>query len=220
MEENDAVNFEHRKPLMLLGLRNGDIIEVDLECEYENEPQDEYSDDDHEGPSQDIELVKVQFHCRLLLRNHSMQSSGEKFDLIDHNRQKKLHIAVHPKETLMATIGSDKNLCFWDTYEHRIVEKKELQTQPTCLKWSNDSEGTFLVVGFITGVLDIYQLTEVKTVYDKSANSSRLPSGRNQEATDLEGQPHQGREHQDRSAQHRVLQQQRFHGGQLRQPED
>lgn len=174
MEEHDGVNFEKRKPLMLLGLRNGDIVEVDLECEYENEPQEEYSDDEHEAPSGDIELVKVQFYPRLLLRNHSMQSTGEKFDLIEHNKQKKLQIAVHPKETLMATIGSDKSLCFWDTYEHRIVEKKELQTQPTFLKWSNDSEGTFLVVGFITGVLDIYQLTEVKAVYDKSAEYSRL----------------------------------------------
>jgi WD40 repeat protein len=172
MEDQDPVNFQNRKPLMLLGLRNGDIIEVDLECEYDNEPQEDYSEEDNEAPSKDIELAKVNFNARLLLRNHSMQSSGDKFDLIEHNKQKKLHIAVHPKETLMATIGSDKNLCFWDTYEHRIVEKKELQTQPTCLKWSNDSEGTFLVVGFITGVLDIYQLTEVKTVYDKSANSS------------------------------------------------
>lgn len=156
---------------MLLGIRTGDILEVELECKYVAQDRDDGSEVDPEFQDYEEELESITFNCNLLYRNHSMQCGNEKFELSEHNKQKKLQIAVHPIRPVLATIGSDRFLCFWNSFEHSLLEKRDQTSQPTCIKWSND--GQFLVVGYANGTLGVLQYLNVGSQNDASMTTSR-----------------------------------------------
>ena len=64
--------------------------------------------------------------------------------------QKKVNIALHPINSIMASVGDDETLRMWDISKHSIIVSKNLGTQATCLSFSPD--GSFLAVGLINGV--------------------------------------------------------------------
>lgn len=67
-----------------------------------------------------------------------------------NQNQKKVSIALHPVNTILASVGDDETLRMWDISKHSIIVSKNLGTQATCLAFSPD--GTYLAVGLINGV--------------------------------------------------------------------
>lgn len=123
------------------------------------------------------ELESIECHPKLLLRNHAVQKVSDKYDRIETFNSKRVLFSIHPTKALMASVGADKFLCIWDTHNHKMPERIELVTQPTCVKWNND--GTLLFVGLLTGNLIVYQLSDAqmggtRTTYDKTRQTSKF----------------------------------------------
>ena len=64
--------------------------------------------------------------------------------------QKKVFIAIHPINAILASVGDDETLRMWDITKHQIMIAKNLGTQATCLSFSPD--GSYLGVGLVNGV--------------------------------------------------------------------
>ena len=58
---------------------------------------------------------------------------------------------MNPLYAIMASVGDDETLRFWDINKKQIVMSKNLGTQATSLAFSPD--GTSLIIGLINGVL-------------------------------------------------------------------
>jgi WD40 repeat protein len=58
---------------------------------------------------------------------------------------------MNPLFAVMASVGDDETLRFWDINKKQLIVSKCLGTQATSLAFSPD--GTFLIVGLINGVL-------------------------------------------------------------------
>lgn len=63
---------------------------------------------------------------------------------------KKVAIALHPINSVMASVGDDETLRIWDMAKHQIIVSKNLGTMASCLSFSPD--GSFLAVGLVNGV--------------------------------------------------------------------
>jgi WD40 repeat protein len=57
--------------------------------------------------------------------------------------------------TIFVSIGPDNTLFFWDFFTHQPILSKELSKEPTCIKFSNNSD--YLAIGFRDGELLVYR---------------------------------------------------------------
>ena len=62
---------------------------------------------------------------------------------------------MNPLYAVMASVGDDETLRFWDINKKQLIICKCLGTQATCLAFSPD--GTYLTIGLINGVLLILE---------------------------------------------------------------
>lgn len=117
---------------LLVGTRNGDILNIEI----------------------DLSEKVIQFKPTVISKNHSTQTqvSTAKVD-------KFLRIALHPKLSIMASVGRDKTLYIWNIEEHCIMDRYFLSSTSlvTCLKYNPD--GTILCVGYSDGTMKLYQST-------------------------------------------------------------
>lgn len=65
--------------------------------------------------------------------------------------QKKTFVAVYPLYPIMASVGDDETLRFWDLQKKQLILSKSLGTQASSLAFSPDS--SFLIVGLVNGVM-------------------------------------------------------------------
>jgi WD40 repeat protein len=158
---------EDQNPKLLVGTRNGNIIEFEMNVVYtKNSDYEENMDLSPEDSPDDLyEVESITFKSNLLQRNHAAQGNDQPYNSLDHFNQKRLLMSVHPKESYMATIGADKFLCLWDISTYVLVEKLDLLTTPTCVKWNND--GSILVIGQNNGTLAIYEFSTNNHGVDK-----------------------------------------------------
>jgi WD40 repeat protein len=142
---------------LLIGTRNGDILEVKLEPTIIDTLDDE---SETEGVGNDpldnqliIEKIDYEWNNELLARNHSVQlpiNSNRPFDSLKH---KKVNIALHPELSIMVTSGSDQQIFFWDTEDYKPFYSNSYRKTPTCIKFTPD--GNLLVIGFEHGAIEI-----------------------------------------------------------------
>lgn len=125
---------------LLVGSRNGDIINMDIDI----------SGDDY------------QFNPTVISKNHSTQTQ-EGSSVVD----KFLRIALHPKLSIMASIGRDKSLYIWNIEDNVIMDRYFLSStsQITCLKYNQD--GTMLCLGYSDGTTRLYQSTVTEIEYKR-----------------------------------------------------
>ena len=170
---------------MLIGTRNGDILEIDLLPELKglagarSEITSISSKSNYREMSQPStirnrkeKISDIKFDVNLLLRNHSIQMAINANNTTEYFLHKKVHMSAHPTMNVLVTIGNDKMLCLWNTTNMELMDRINLGVVPTCVKWSPD--GTLLVVGFFTGILKIYESKAVKTVYGRYKNSKGI----------------------------------------------
>jgi WD40 repeat protein len=58
---------------------------------------------------------------------------------------------VNPELPVLASVGDDETLRFWDLIKKQIIVSKYLGTQATAIAYS--PEGSFLVIGLINGIM-------------------------------------------------------------------
>lgn len=137
-------------------------MQLTLNVAYHKPAADDDSQEEPLAYEEGREIDKIHCEHEVLLSNHAVQRIGsDKYDRIEFFNSKRLLFAMHPAKPLMATVGADMYLYLWDTFACRMYEKRDLKSQPTCIKWNND--GTLLVVGFINGNIVIYQLSSPQT---------------------------------------------------------
>lgn len=92
---------------------------------------------------------------------------------ISHN-QKKTFAAVYPLYPIMASVGDDETLRFWDMEKKQLILSKSLGTQASCLAFSPDS--SFLVVGLINGVMLVLESKIEKLNFGSYLEEYTLPA--------------------------------------------
>lgn len=165
---------------MLIGTRNGDILEIDMEVEYqENKISEPRSSMLSSQRSISVEarqrrrISTINFDAKILLRNHAVQIPINQNNASEYFLHKKVHMAAHPKMNILVTIGNDKMLCLWHTSNMELIHGTNLGVVPTYVKWNQD--GTLLVVGFHNGNVKIFESKASKTVYGRHGNSNSWP---------------------------------------------
>lgn len=61
-----------------------------------------------------------------------------------------MHCVINPNYPILASVGDDETLRFWDLVKKQIIVSKYLGVQATSVAYS--PEGSFLVVGLINGI--------------------------------------------------------------------
>lgn len=126
---------------LIVGTRSGEIFELVVTC-YSNNT----------------------FKCKeySIAKNHSSQVVNNLEDPKAGNRL--LKVAMHPKIDIMATIGRDRIVCFWDLRRNQIIDRNFLSamTTATCIKYSPD--GSLLLIGYMDGSIKVFesQITELE----------------------------------------------------------
>lgn len=162
---------------MLIGTRNGDILEINMEAAFKETKASEARTSQvssQRSVSVDSRLRKkistIHFEARILLRNHAVQIPINQSNASEYFLHKKVHMAAHPKMNILVTIGNDKMLCLWHTSNMELIHRMNLGVVPTFVKWNQD--GTLLVVGFHNGNVKIFESKASKTVFGRHGNSN------------------------------------------------
>ena len=157
-KEDEAVFAERTSDIyLLIGTRNGDILEVKLLPTIVGTLNEEDENSEFVDPLDNqliIDKIDYEWNNELLARNHSVQlpiDSNRPFDSLKH---KKVNIALHPELSIMVTSGSDQQIFFWDTEEFKPFYSNSYRKTPTCIKFTPD--GQLLVIGFEHGAIEIY----------------------------------------------------------------
>jgi hypothetical protein len=153
------------KPLLLIGTRNGDIMEAAVSQTVTTKINlsvkekkvgiphtmslNELSDIDHSIDSSDQEeaptLTQIEkkkpaenemsLSFSLYMRNHSGTIPTH-----INNYKKRIFYTLHPLYNLMFTVGEDQNLCLWDIEKCELVTMKNLGVMLPALKLSQEGD--------------------------------------------------------------------------------
>ncbi|KAL4497254.1 hypothetical protein ABPG72_011189 [Tetrahymena utriculariae] len=178
-------------PIILIGTRNGDILEASFTLEYQGTKkqvnvqnkmsygeQSASSSESSSASSDEDEDIKnsnsrkgdhygqtesFKFSYEICMRNSSSQRFTSK------QNTKKLFFSLHPFENLMATVGEDQQLTLIDFEQNKLMISKNLEEGvPTTVRFSPN--GNLFVIGFNNGILKLYF---IETGSSKSSKEHR-----------------------------------------------
>lgn len=81
---------------------------------------------------------------------------------------------MNPLLPVMASVGDDETLRFWDLNKKQIIVSKYLGTQATCIQFSPD--GSYLVVGLINGVMLVLEAKVEKLNFGTYMEEYSMPT--------------------------------------------
>lgn len=93
--------------------------------------------------------------------------------------RRRVIFAHHPRFEIVATIGDDHNLLFWDTERRRFIFSSYLgldkeTTLPTAMRFSHN--GDYLIIGYSDGLLIFLDSKISKSVQSKSDEKYTTPN--------------------------------------------
>jgi WD40 repeat protein len=147
--------------VLLLGTRNGTIIEISLSSEFKKlqaAPGEmgrdiEKPGDVYEKKETYQEIKKIIFHARIIMNNHASQQQNT----TDILTQRKIRFTVHPKQPIMVSSGADNDIMFWSTRTHKSRSSITLKSKATCIKFSPN--GDYLCIGYENDKLEIISIS-------------------------------------------------------------
>lgn len=145
------------QPILLVGTRNGDILEAKLDISFDGnyEIDSEADSDEEDQPKQ--KSLKIVAQWDSLLRCHSStQFNPIQDDSMQHSR--KVYMAIHPKFDIMFTVGDDCYLKIWNTKDKKWRFQKFLGERftPTSIA-IHPAHGDILMIGFVNGQILQYE---------------------------------------------------------------
>jgi WD40 repeat protein len=105
----------------------------------------------------------LSFKAILFLRFNASQDA--------RRTRNKVLVSHHPKMEIMATIGRDQQIIFWDTEHNKLLHVTELTSDtdkkyPTAIKFSHN--GDHLIIGFSDGELMFLESKMSKSMQSKT----------------------------------------------------
>jgi WD40 repeat protein len=88
--------------------------------------------------------------------------------------QKKISCVVMPNNPVLASVGDDETLRFWDLTKKQIIVSKYLGAQAVSLAFSPD--GAYLIVGLMNGVLLVLEAKIQKLNFGSFLEEFSIPS--------------------------------------------
>ena len=138
----DLCSFEEDNPFLLVGMRNGDVLEMIIQFKGE--------EDKLVGEGK----VKVSLEAVMVMGEHSSQEMGED--------ERKVSICLHPTLPILVSGSYDCTLRFWDTNMNMLLRKNSLGKTMKVSAIAFSPSGTLLTLGFINGTVIFYKFTEAE----------------------------------------------------------
>ena len=168
------------KPIILLGTRNGDILEAAVNQTFSGlksvqeskaygtriaisipTEQDELDDEENEGiqgsdsSSEDessMPSLKSAMEGTLSLSFATyLRSHSGKVSNSTQKYNQRVMFALHPYSQIMFTVGEDQHICLWDIEKSKLLLISNQNLTPSTLKLSSNAE--ILAVGFTNGTV-------------------------------------------------------------------
>ncbi|CAD8183513.1 unnamed protein product [Paramecium pentaurelia] len=185
----EEVEESHNLSVMLVGTRNGDILEAAFQVESQGlklqqiRKQESHSDDEHSnshdssGSEQQqrqhyTTTETLKFNYSIYMRSHQSQIFDSKQQIDFFN--KKMFITLHPTQPIMVSMGEDQKLILWDTENNSLLLVKNMGMTPTAIRLSPD--GDLLVIGFQNSMVVIMDSKIQKNTMGKVSERYLLPS--------------------------------------------
>ena len=151
----------------MIGLRCGEILEAAIT--------------DQEGKAQQQALARKASQAIGSIQQKSAMLNFEFYTYVSAHsslymsqNQKKVQCIVNPLLPVMASVGDDETLRFWDLNKKQIIVSKYLGTQATSIQFSPD--GSYLIVGLINGVMLVLEAKVEKLNFGTYMEEYSMPT--------------------------------------------
>lgn len=165
----DLYMCNDKVPFFLIGLRNGDVLELEISVSNKEEEEGESKQDSALGR---VHAVKLFNECKFLKRAHS--SLGLEED------ERRLCVAVYPQSppAILASAGYDSSIRFWNISNDTLLFMEDLGKDSgmkvSALAFSPDGE--YLLIGLFTGQVIYYKFSLAEDRNESGIEANILPN--------------------------------------------
>eukprot|EP01022_Parablepharisma_sp_SALTPOND_P016773 TRINITY_DN2537_c0_g1_i1.p1 TRINITY_DN2537_c0_g1~~TRINITY_DN2537_c0_g1_i1.p1 ORF type:complete len:1738 (+),score=108.49 TRINITY_DN2537_c0_g1_i1:2814-8027(+) len=142
----DLCACDEEKPFLLIGMRNGDVLELAIQLKAEEEKS--MATSSITGGSK----IKFSLEAVMLMGEHSSQGMNED--------ERKLCICLHPKFPILVSGGYDCTLRFWDMSMNMLLRTIPLGKKMKVSAIAFSPTANSLAVGFTNGTVQFYPFSE------------------------------------------------------------